>query len=92
MLLAQLNRAKAREERAAQLLALGHRRAANASLKHTLRWLISFDYRVSSLTGRRQIGKGTRGALIAAAQAIEVDVRTLLHSSSVSGALVLSRR
>ena len=92
MLVAQLNRAKLREERAEQLLPTGRRRAANESLKHTLRWLITFDFRVASLAGRRQIGKDTRTELMTLARSIEADVRTLLHSSSVSGAVVLGER
>jgi YVTN family beta-propeller protein len=81
LLLDQLHRGKDREEQAQALATEDDRRAATAALQHALRRLISFEHRIESLTGRRQIGEASRTTLVQMVEPIEADLRTLLRSS-----------
>jgi CSLREA domain-containing protein len=80
LLLKQLNNARVRKEQADMLMAEGKAGKGRAALRHGIRWMIEFDSRVGSLTGRRQIGKATRQMIAAEGNAILEDMHTLLHA------------
>ena len=81
----ELASAAADVDAASQLLAAHRTARAHALLDHALRWLLSFENRVGSLAGRRQIAPDTRARLITAAEALEADVRMLRDAGAAAG-------
>jgi hypothetical protein len=80
LLLRQLDRAAMRQDEAETLLTRGETRQGRAALRHALRWMTSFVYRVSSLTGRQEIGSETRVLIVEEARSIRQDMQTLVRS------------
>ncbi len=81
MLLHQLTRAKDRKEQAEMLFSEGQAARGQEALRHAIRDMIAFNFRVASLRGRRgQIGEAARGMLLQAGKAIKRDMQTLLDT------------
>jgi choice-of-anchor A domain-containing protein len=79
-LIAEVERAMARMERADQLFDGGRRAAGRAFLRRAVHDLRRFEHRVRSHAGRSAIPAATRRALLALAEPIRVDLLTLMES------------
>jgi hypothetical protein len=80
VLLKKLQHAQDNIARAADLLSMQERKQAEAALKHAIRWMISFHYRVGSNAGRR--GGADREKLFPMVDAIVSELRTLPGAST----------
>jgi hypothetical protein len=80
VLLHQMQRAKERKETAEARFAAGRIRSAAHWLKGAIRQMIAFEYRVKSLTGRRETSAATRTKLLQMGDSIKADMTVLMKS------------
>ena len=77
-LMRQVARARKLKIRSEVAHANGNGRKAEAALRHSIRWMIGFNYRLASLTGKGLLPQATAARLAAQGDPIERDMRTLL--------------
>jgi len=73
-----VTKARARADQAEALCSKGDARHARAALRHAIRRMNGFERRLRSLTDRGLVPPASSAELLAAAEAIEGDLRTLL--------------